>query len=222
MSDRGKNRTECNGFSDRFKMVADGGDIQIENAVETLSEGGLVIYPTETVYGIGADALNPKAVEKVFEAKDRNFSKPVSLAVSSSAEIESYAYLDEDAECFVEKFLPGPITVVLGKRDNVPNVLTGGRERVGIRVPDHPAPRKLAQNFGPVTSTSANISGNPSAETVEELDSIENEAELVIRTEPGEYVSGSTVVDAVDWKVLREGPQETEAEVRRWIENNVE
>ncbi|MBO5118367.1 threonylcarbamoyl-AMP synthase [Methanocorpusculum sp.] len=133
---------------------------RIEKAVSVLSRDGLVVYPTETVYGLGADALSEPAVLKVFEAKQRLLGKPISVAVSDLEMIYGIAYVDEFAEEFISRFLPGPVTVVLPVKSSLPGDLSGGTGTIGIRFPDHPlALALIAALDAPITSTSANISG---------------------------------------------------------------
>mgnify|MGYP003482360275 CR=1 FL=1 len=133
---------------------------RIEKAVSVLSRDGLVVYPTETVYGLGADALSEPAVLKVFEAKQRLLGKPISVAVSDLEIIKNIAYVDEFAEEFISRFLPGPVTVVLPVKSSLPGDLSCGTGTIGIRFPDHPLALALISALdAPITSTSANISG---------------------------------------------------------------
>ncbi|HJJ56964.1 MAG TPA: L-threonylcarbamoyladenylate synthase [Methanocorpusculum sp.] len=143
-------------------------DEKVEKAVSVLRRDGLVVYPTETVYGLGADALSENAVLKVFEAKNRPLGKPISVAVSDIEMIFGIAHVDEFAEAFITKFLPGPVTVVLPVKNCLPEDLTGGTGTIGIRYPDHELALKIiAALDSPITSTSANISGEISPTTAE-------------------------------------------------------
>jgi L-threonylcarbamoyladenylate synthase len=187
----------------------------LDRAATAIREGGLAVYPTETVYGLGADAVDADAVERVFEAKRRDRSKPVSLAVPTVD--AAMAYVDPDArtEQFMRAFLPGPVTVIAPRRDPVPDVLTGGRDRVGVRVPDHEVAVALLERVAPVTATSANVSGRPSARRVADLDPQIREAAAVV-VDGGETPGGgSTVVDVARNEVVREGPR-TEG-IRAWL-----
>lgn len=144
---------------------------KIEKAVKILSRDGLVVYPTETVYGLGADALSETAVYKVYEAKNRLLGKPISVAVSDIEMIYGIACVDRFAEQFIEKFLPGPVTVVLPVKNILPSDLSGGTGTIGIRYPDHSLALKLISEFdSPITSTSANISGQISPVTAGQVD----------------------------------------------------
>ncbi|MES3516225.1 MAG: L-threonylcarbamoyladenylate synthase [Natronomonas sp.] len=187
----------------------------VETAIERIEDGGLAVYPTETVYGLGADGLDPAAVEAVFEAKQRDRSKPVSLAVASVEDISSYARLTDDALAFCEQFLPGPVTVVLPRRSVVPDVLVAGAERVGVRVPDHDIARRLIRGAGPLTATSANRSGQPSARQVDSIDETIRDRAAVV--DGGETPGGeSTVVDPGRGEIIRPGLLADEIEA--WLD----
>lgn len=177
----------------------------IDRAVDALAAGESVIYPTETVYGLGADALNADAVAAVFAIKGRDRDKPISMALSSSDVLAEYTHPTARERAFVEAFLPGPITVVLAAKPLVPDVLTGGRERVGIRIPDHPTARRLASEFGPITATSANRSGTPSARQVTDIDENLREAVGAVIDEGETPGGGSTVVDVEAGTIHRRG-----------------
>ena len=186
----------------------------LTDAVAALRRGDLVVYPTETVYGLAADATDPEAVERVFEAKGRSREKPVSMALPDAAAAADYARLSNRERAFCERFLPGPVTVLLERTDRVPDVLVAGRDRVGIRVPDHELARDLARRVGPITATSANRSGEPSARRVEEIDREVRERAIVVdRGEtPG---TESTVVDVSTDEIVRRGANAEEIEA--WL-----
>ena len=132
----------------------------VREAVLVLERGGVIIYPTDTLYGIGADALNGEAVRKVFSMKERSLSKPLPMFVRNIMWAKELAYVKKRDEKTLEKVWPGRVTVVLPKRDIIPDILTSGHKTVGIRVPDYPMIDQLLKLFGyPITSTSANISG---------------------------------------------------------------
>ena len=123
---------------------------------------GLVVYPTYTLYGLGGDALSDEAILKVFEAKGREYHKPISIAVSDPDMIGAVAYVDEMAEEFIDEFLPGPVTVILPARRIISTRLTAGTGKIGIRYPDHDIALELISRYDtPITATSANLSGGP-------------------------------------------------------------
>lgn len=190
----------------------------LDEAREALKAGRLVVYPTETVYGLGADALDSDAVERVFAAKDRDHSKPVSMAVPDLDTAREYVSLGDREEAFIERFLPGPVTVVVEKRPVVPDVLTAGRGRVGLRIPDHELALTLLDEVAPVTATSANRSGNPSARRVADLDDRVRDATAVVLDGGETPGGGSTVVDVDRNVVHREGL--CAAAVEAWLDEH--
>lgn len=176
-------------------------------AAEAVRQGGTVVYPTETVYGLGADALSPAAVEQVFELKGRPRDNPLSFAVPDVDAALKYTAPSERAERFMREFLPGPVTVVVPRREMVPDVLTAGAARVGVRVPDHDLALALLRELAPVplTATSANPSGSPSVTRLADL-----APELAERADAlldGDETAGteSTVVDPETGTVHRRG-----------------
>jgi len=177
----------------------------IDAAAAALRAGALVVYPTETVYGLAADATDPDAVERVFEAKGRARDKPVSLAVPDVEAALAYTNPTEREERFMREFLPGPVTVVVERRESVPDILTDGAPTVGVRVPDHPVALDLLTEVAPLTATSANVSGNPSATTVAELDAIADEVAVVVDAGETDGGTGSTVVDVAAGTIHRRG-----------------
>lgn len=187
----------------------------LDAAADALRDGELVVYPTETVYGLGADALDPVAVERVFEAKDRPHDRPVSLAVPTVADALEYVHADSRTRACMDAFLPGPVTVVAPKAAVVPDVLTAGRERVGVRVPDHEVALALLRRFAPVTATSANVSGHPSVREPDELDPSLREAVAIVLDRGPTPGGGSTVVDP-DRGVLHRRGRQAEA-VEAWL-----
>ncbi|MGM0397473.1 MAG: L-threonylcarbamoyladenylate synthase [Halobacteriota archaeon] len=187
----------------------------VEQAADAIRSGRLVVYPTETVYGLGADALDEAAIERVFAAKRRDHEKPVSLAVPTVDRAFEYVDATDREATFMREFLPGPVTVVVAKRDPVPDVLTGGRQRVGVRVPDHDLARSLLDAVAPITATSANVSGTPSVTDPDDLDPAIRKAAAVVLDGGETAGTASTVVDVAAGEVLREGRDA--AAVRAWL-----
>ncbi|HJJ43365.1 MAG TPA: L-threonylcarbamoyladenylate synthase [Methanocorpusculum sp.] len=177
-------------------------ETRIEKAVRVLSRDGLVVYPTETVYGLGADALSETAVIKVFEAKQRDLGKPISVAVSDIEMIYGIADVSPFAERFISKFLPGPITIVLPVKNCLPGDLSGGTGSIGIRYPDHTLALELISAFDcPITATSANISGQISPVSIDQIN-VPHDYLLDGGLLPG---TPSTVVDLETRKIERPG-----------------
>jgi L-threonylcarbamoyladenylate synthase len=189
-------------------------DEEVARATAAVRDGQSVVYPTETVYGLGADATDPDAIARVFDLKRRPRSNPLSVGVPNLETARAYTRPSARAEAFMRAFLPGPVTVVV-ESDGLPAVLTGGRDRVGVRIPDHEVALALLRETGPLTATSANVSGSPSVTHPDELDDrIRNGAAVVIdggRT-PG---TESTVVDPERGTVHRRGAMADDIEA--WL-----
>ena len=178
----------------------------VERAARAIDDGELVVYPTETVYGLGADATDAAAVERVFETKGRSRDKPVSLGVSSVERATEYTRLTERERAFMREFLPGPVTVVVERREVVPDALTAGRDRVGVRIPDHEVALALLEAAdAPVTATSANVSGTGSVRRLDALGDQVREAAAVLLDGGETPGGGSTVVDVEAGTVHRRG-----------------
>ncbi|MCK8824598.1 L-threonylcarbamoyladenylate synthase [Fuchsiella alkaliacetigena] len=138
---------------------------------EILAAGGLVAFPTETVYGLGANALDPEAVKGIFAAKQRPVDNPLIVHVDSLQKVQDLvAELPPEAELLAERFWPGPLTLVLSKREIVPQVTTGGLDTVAVRIPDHSlALELLKESTLPIAAPSANLSGRPSPTTAQHV-----------------------------------------------------
>ena len=176
----------------------------IEEAVTVLHRDGLVVYPTETVYGLGADALSDHAVHRVYEVKGRPLGKPISVAVCDTEMLAAVAAPDDAAWEFIEAFLPGPVTVVVPVKSCLPPILSGGTGDIGIRMPDHPVALELIAAFdAPITATSANLSGKPSPTTREEV-TVVYDFMIDVGGLPG---TPSTVVDLIGRQILRPGAE---------------
>lgn len=189
----------------------------LERAADAIRDGELVVYPTETVYGLAADALDADAVERVFDAKARDRSNPISFAVPSVPAALEYVQTTTREREFMASFLPGPVTVLCRRRETVPDELTAGADRVGVRVPDHRLALALCERAEtPITSTSANVSGRSSARRIEDLDpEIRDRAAVVL--DGGETAgTESTVVNVSTGEVHRRGAQS--GEIERWLE----
>lgn len=177
----------------------------IDDAESALRNGELVVYPTETVYGLGADALDPDAIERVFEVKGRSRENPLSLAVPTVEAAEAYLILDDRTRDCLQTFLPGPVTVVGPKSPVVPENLTAGRDRVGVRVPDHAVALALLERMAPLTATSANVSGHPAIRDAGDLPASIRAAVAVV-IDAGRTPGGaSTVVDPGRGVIHRRG-----------------
>ena len=137
----------------------------LEEAAAILKSGGTVAFPTETVYGLGADGLNPHAVRNIFDAKKRPSGNPLSLLVYSMEDLEKIAKnIPEKAFRLMDAFWPGPLTIILEKKDIVPGITSGDLPSIGVRMPNHIIPLELVKRVGaPLAAPSANLSGKPSS-----------------------------------------------------------
>ena len=145
---------------------------QIEKAVAVLKEGGIVAYPTDTVYGLGASVTSLPAIEQVFSVKARPRSMPLPLLLADVSQIQEFATeVPPAARALIRAFLPGALTLVLPAAATVPNIVTAGQSTVALRIPAHPVTLALIKGLGTaITGTSANSSGQPSPLTAQEVE----------------------------------------------------
>lgn len=197
---------------------------QVEQAISILKEGGLVAFPTDTVYGLGAAANNSQAVERIYQVKERPRHIPLPLLLADKFQIEEVAELVPPiAHLLAQKFLPGGLTMVLFKAKSIPDSVTAGKNTVAIRIPAHPIPIALIRGVGtPIVGTSANLSGKPSPLTAQEVKAqLNGKVDLII--DGGRCPGGkeSTIVDLTSEPpvILREGViprKELEDAYRHW------
>lgn len=182
------------------------GEAAVSAAARTLAAGGLVAFPTETVYGLGADAANPVAIAHLYAAKGRPAFNPLIAHVSDLAAAGKIARFDAAAEKLAQAFWPGPLTLVLPKVDNcvVADLATAGLDTVAVRVPAHDVARKILRAFGgPVVAPSANLSGHVSPTTAAHVDSdLSGRIDLIVDGGPVEVGVESTIVGCFDQPML--------------------
>jgi len=184
-------------------------DESIQAALKILHNGGLVAFPTDTVYGVGALVFDGKAVESIYSAKDRPIEKAIPVLIADAADMEKVGInIPAIAHQLAARFFPGPLTCIIPKQPTLPESVSA-TETVGVRVPDHEVARALLRAAGPMAVTSANISGRPSPSTAQEvLAQLGGRIDLIIDggTTPGGVPS--TLVDCTEkeLKILREGP----------------
>lgn len=181
----------------------------ISQACEILKNGGLVAFPTETVYGLGALAFMPGAVRKIFVVKGRPADNPLIVHVGSLEQFEEVCHVDERYWPVIKKITPGPVTFVFKKRPHIPNEVTGGLNTVGVRFPAHPIAQRLALCAGPIAAPSANLSGKPSPTTFEAVfEDLNGKIECIIDGGESAFGIESTIVDLTGETplVLRPGP----------------
>ena len=171
---------------------------EIDEAVRCLRADGVVAFPTDTLYGMGADVFNLTALDRVFAIKERRPGLALPVLIDSWEQLEHLASdLSEGAQVLADAFWPGPLTLVVNKADHVPDRLTAGAPTVAVRIPDHPVPRAIMRRFGgPITGTSANPSGQPDPSTLPELIALLGDrVDYVVNCGPAPLGTASTVVD---------------------------
>ena len=166
----------------------------IGEAIEIMAGGGVILYPTDTVYGLGANIFNNDAVERIYEIKKRDQSKPLSVLVQNTESLELIADLNRSTREIINKWLPGPFTFILNKK-NVVSPYVSASSKVGVRIPDYKIARALASLF-PITTTSANLTNECTLSNPQDiLKQIGNDIDLVIDVGDLGDAKPSTVID---------------------------
>jgi L-threonylcarbamoyladenylate synthase len=183
---------------------------KLTEAVRILVAGGVAAFPTETFYGLGADARNEAAVEKIFRIKGRDFRNPIALIVADDREVSPLVEdIPATAKILMQRFWPGPLTLIFRAAPTVSSRLTGGTGKIGIRISNHPVARLLAAGLaGPLTATSANLSGGPECSSADAVVSTLGDLpDAVIDGGPTPGGAGSTILDVTvsPPRILREG-----------------
>ena len=182
----------------------------ITEAVDILKTGGVVVYPTRCLYAVGANALNRKAVSRVFSIKKRPLKKPLLILIPNRDSIDSLVkWVPLPAVKIMDRFWPGKVTIIFDASKSLPENLHAGKNKIGIRLPGHPLAKKLVESFGrPITGTSVNLSGSAAASRITEMPpSLINKVDLILDAGSLQGGTGSTVVDVTGESidVLREG-----------------
>lgn len=176
--------------------------------VEEVKAGKVVAFPTDTVYGVGVRYDDEAAIEAMKKSKGRPESKPFPMMVCDEVQMASVAWIDEDILRLVKRLTPGALTLVLKKKDNVPDYVTNGKDTIAIRIPDHRFVLDLLERVGvPMLVTSANLSDHPSCRTYNEvMEQLDGRIDAIVDGECGSGVA-STIVDVTckPFKILREG-----------------
>lgn len=182
----------------------------LTQAAEILAKGGIIAYPTETFYGLGADATNEKAIEKIFAVKGRNFKNPISLIIGQTEDINHLVQdVPQTARKLMAAFWPGALTIVFLAANNVSPLLTAGSGKIGLRVSSHPIARGIVQKLKrPLTATSANLTGTPECTRASEVaKQIGGKIDAIIDLGNSLGTKGSTIIDVTcdPPVILREG-----------------
>ena len=183
---------------------------KLKEISKIIKNGGIVVFPTETVYGIGTNGLNKEAISRLYEVKQRPTSKPISLLVSSIEMVDMVAKDITDMEYkLMDKFFPGPLTIILKKKNIVPDNLTNNTDTVGIRMPDNIIAKKLIEYAKvPIATPSANISGKPSGTDINYImENFKDKVDYYIDGGQSKLGIGSTIVKVENGYplILREG-----------------
>lgn len=183
---------------------------ELDECIDTLKNGGIVIFPTDTVYGIGTNAFCKESVKKIYEIKNRPNEKPLSILVSSIEEINKYAIISNDIEKrIIQNFMPGALTVILKRKKGVLDYIASGTDTIGIRIPDNNIILQILKNVKvPIVAPSANISGRPSGTQLDDiLDDFKEKVDICIDGGKCKISQSSTIVQVVDndVKILRQG-----------------
>ncbi|MAG17986.1 MAG: threonylcarbamoyl-AMP synthase [Candidatus Diapherotrites archaeon] len=191
--------------------------MEIEKFVKEIRKGNIVAFPTETSYGLACDPFNEKAVRKLHELKKEPLDKPILLIVASKQMIDEIANLGENGLKLVEKFMPGPLTLIAKKRKSVPDFLS--KEKVAFRISSNEIANKLSRKFGkPITGTSANLHEKKPAFSEKEVKKYFGEEILLIDAGKLQKSEASTIFDLEEKKIIREGPV-SEKEIKKVLES---
>jgi L-threonylcarbamoyladenylate synthase len=182
----------------------------IQRAVNVIKQGGIIGFPTRCLYGLGADAFNAAAVDRIFKIKQRSFQKPILILIAQRIQLKRLvSNVSTTAARIMDHFWPGGMTLVFEAADSVPHHLMAGTAKIGIRLPGHPVAAALVNSLGrPLTGTSANLSGRPGCRRIDDLDpQIIQHLDIVLDAGPLKGGTGSTVVDVTHDmpRILREG-----------------
>lgn len=182
---------------------------ELSQAVDCLRKGGVIVFPTDTLYGLGADISNERALKRIFDIKGRPPQMALPVLVSSWHQALTITdSMSETGYRLAKHFWPGPLTLVARRSPNLSDLVTGGSDTVAVRQPDHPVPLRLAAEVGPITGTSANLSGGPDLGSI---DAIEGQlgpmVDYLVRCGPSPRGTSSTMVDVTSEtpRLIREG-----------------
>ena len=182
---------------------------ELEELNNILENDGVIIFPTDTVYGIGCNCYSEKAIEKIFEIKKRAKNKPIGILTDSVDKIKTVAKVSNKEEELINKYMPGALTIILDKKEKTPDVLTSGLQTIGVRIPNDEIALKILEKFQyPLATTSANESGEEAGIEVEDfMNYFDGKVDAIIDGGPTKIQVASTIirVDNNELKVLREG-----------------
>ena len=182
---------------------------ELENTIEIIKKGGIVIFPTDTVYGIACDAFNEEAIKKLFKLKERNDNKPICVLTSSIEKINKVAYLKDKEKELINKYMPGAVTIICDKKENVSDILTSNLATIGVRIPNDKIALKILENVeNPLATTSANISGKKAGIEINDFyNEFKNKVDIIINGGETNLKLSSTIIRLKNEniEILREG-----------------
>lgn len=191
---------------------------ELVDVITVLEEGGIVIFPTDTVYGIACNCFQEEAIKKLYEIKNRPNYKPINVLTDNISKIELITKNINDKEKqLIDKYMPGALTLIMEKNDNIPNVLTAGLETIGVRIPNNKIALSILEKFDyPLAVTSVNISGQKEGIAVEDfIDEFENKVDVIIDGGKSEIGIPSTIIKVNEEKIetIRQGTIKIEEEL---------
>ena len=193
----------------KTKLISAKNPAAIAHAIDVLQHGGLVAFPTDTVYGLAAPVFNEESIDRMYIIKGRSNDKAIAVLLGQVDDLDKVAVnISNAARLLAERFWPGPLTLIVPRNPDLPEVLAP-LPTIGVRIPDHPVAQDLLRRMGPLAVTSANLSGSENACTAKQvLDQLEGRVHLII--DGGQTPGGvpSTVVECTtpDFQILRNGP----------------
>lgn len=184
---------------------------ELKIVIKTLEDDGIIIFPTDTVYGIGCNCFSEKAIQKLFEIKERDYKKPICVLTNNIEKIKKVVKnINKKQEELINKYMPGALTMILDKKEGVPDLLTSNLETIGVRIPDNKIALEILKNFDlPLATTSVNISGNnPGIEIEDFIEEFKNKVDIIIDGGKSKIGMASTIISVNNdnnINILRQG-----------------
>ena len=198
-----------------MKIIKELTEENLEEIKKVLEEDGIIIFPTDTVYGIGCNCYSIEGLKKLFSFKNRPLSKPINVLTNSLEKIETVAKeLTEEERRLIDKYLPGDLTIIVDKKENVPDLLTANLKTVGVRIPNHEMALKILESSPyPLATTSVNLAGeSPGVEVSDFLEEFKDKVDIIVDGGKSPIGVASTIVrvEQGEIKILREGQLKVE------------
>lgn len=193
-----------------MKLIQELTEENLKEITQILDKDGIIIFPTDTVYGIGCNCYSEKALKKLYAFKNRPLSKPINVLTDSLEKIEMISkHLTEKEKNLIKTYLPGDLTIIVDKKETIPNLLTANLNTVGVRIPNHAMALKILKAYPyPLATTSVNLSGDsPGLEVRDFLEEFKDKVDIIVDGGPSPIGIASTIVrvEKNEIKILREG-----------------